>query len=291
MIKILFGQIYNFNFDTFNNKLFYMTRNNIRNFVESKSVQSFIVALIIFNSITIGMETSHAIMHSFGKTLLLIDKIILTIFVIEILLKLYAYRFGFFRSGWNVFDFSIVAIALLPASGVLAILRSLRIFRSLRLIKNLPRLRFIVESLLLSLPSIGWIFILLTLVFYVFSVVGTKLFGNSHPEWFGTLWASMFSLFQIMTLEGWADIARTISEQYPLSNIYFISFILIASYTTLNIFIAIVVNTMSEIQQKITKQQSVEIENIIQDENEELRKDIINLKEQILKMEEKLFRK
>lgn len=268
-----------------------MNREKVKQFVEKNSFQTFIIALIIFNSITIGMETSDYIMNSFGRTLLLIDKIILAIFVIEILLKLYAYRFGFFRSGWNVFDFLIVAIALLPASGTLAVLRSLRIFRSLRLIKNLPRLRFIVESLLLSLPSIGWIFVLLTLVFYVFSVIGTKLFAASFPQWFGTLWASMFSLFQVMTLEGWAEIARSVNEKYPFSNVYFISFILIASYTTLNIFIAIVVNTMSEIQQKISKQESEKLGNIIQDENEELRNDIRNLKEQIIKMEEKLSKR
>ncbi|MBE0570542.1 MAG: ion transporter [Ignavibacteriaceae bacterium] len=268
-----------------------MTREKVKQFVEKSSAQNFIITLIIINSITIGMETSSAIINSFGRTLLLIDKIILAIFVIEILLKLYAYGFGFFKSGWNVFDFAIVGIALLPASGVLAVLRSLRIFRSLRLIKNLPRLRFIVESLLLSLPSIGWIFVLLTLVFYVYSVIGTKLFGSSYPELFGTIWASMFSLFQIMTLEGWADIARTLMERSPFSNIYFISFILIASYTTLNIFIAIVVNTMSEIQQKISAQETGKIEDIIQDEKEELRNDIRNLKEQIIKMEEKLSKK
>lgn len=268
-----------------------MKRESILEFVEKNSAQNFIITLIILNSITIGMETSSAIMNSFGNVLSLIDKIILTIFVIEILLKLYAYGFGFFRSGWNVFDFTIVAIALLPASGALAVLRSLRIFRSLRLIKNLPRLRFIVESLLLSLPSIGWIFALLTLVFYVFSVIGTKLFSSAFPEWFGTLWASMFSLFQIMTLEGWAEIARSVMRKYPMSNIYFISFILIASYTTLNIFIAIVVNTMAEIQQKISAQESEKIGGLIQDENEELRNDIRNLKEQIIKLEEKLSRK
>jgi voltage-gated sodium channel len=268
-----------------------MNREKVKQFIEKNSVQNFIITLIIFNSITIGMETSSVIMNSFGKTLLLIDKIILATFVVEILLKLYAYGLGFFKSGWNVFDFTIVAVALLPASGALAVLRSLRIFRSLRLIKNLPRLRFIVESLLLSLPSIGWIFVLLTLVFYVFSVIGTKLFGPYFPKWFGTIWASMFSLFQIMTLEGWADIARTLMNEYPLSNIYFISFILIASYTTLNIFIAIVVNTMSEIQQKISAQETDKMEDIIQDEKEKLRNDIRNLKEQIIRMEEKLSKK
>ncbi len=268
-----------------------MNREKVKQFVEKKALQNFIIALIIFNSITIGMETSVTIMNSIGSTLLLIDKIILAIFVIEILLKLYAYGPGFFKSGWNVFDFSIVAIALLPASGALAVLRSLRIFRSLRLIKNVPKLRFIVESLFHSLPSLLWIFVLLALVFYVFAVIGTKLFGAAYPEWFGNIGASMFSLFQIMTLEGWAEISREVMKEFPLANIYFIIFILLASYTTLNIFIAIVVNTMSEVQQKTSDIGVEKIENLIQDENEELRNDIKLLKDQIIKMEEKLTKR
>jgi voltage-gated sodium channel len=268
-----------------------MNREKIKQFIESKSVQNFIIGLIVFNSITIGMETSENVMLNFGLTLLLIDKIILAVFVIEILLKLYAYGFSFFKNGWNIFDFSIVAIALLPASGALAVLRSLRIFRSLRLIKNLPKLRFIVEALLHSLPSLGWIFVLLALVFYVFAVIGTKLFGASYPEWFGNLGASMFSLFQIMTLEGWAEISREIMKEYPLANIYFIIFILLASYTTLNIFIAIVVNTMSEVQKNTSSESVSKIEDIIQDEKEELRQDILSLKEQIIRLEAKFSKR
>ena len=268
-----------------------MNREKLKHYLESKSVQNFIIGLIVLNSITIGFETSEKVMSSVGDTLLLIDKIILAIFVLEIALKLYAYGFSFFKSGWNVFDFSIVAIALLPASGMLAVLRSLRIFRSLRLIKNLPKLRFIVESLLHSLPSLGWIFVLLALVFYVFAVIGTKLFGAAYPEWFGNLWASMFSLFQIMTLEGWVEISRAVMKEFPFANIYFIIFILLASYTTLNIFIAIVVNTMSEVQQKTSKEGIEKIEDIIQDEKEELREDIRRLKEQITKMEDKLTKR
>jgi len=136
-----------------------------------------------------------------------------------------------------------------------------------------------------------WIFVLLALVFYVFAVIGTKLFGTAFPEWFGNIGASLFSLFQIMTLEGWAEISRSVMNVYPFSNIYFILFILLASYTTLNIFIAIVVNTMSEVQQKTSKESVKKIEDFIIDENEELRQDIRLLKEQILKMEEKLLRK
>lgn len=234
-----------------------MIAERIKTFVENNRFQNFIIGLIVFNSITIGLETSHQIMSAIGNMLLLIDKIILGIFVFEIGLKLYAYRISFFRSGWNVFDFSIVLLALLPAAGSLAVLRSLRIFRTLRLIKNVPKLRFIVESLFHSLPSLLWIFVLLALVFYVFAVIGTKLFSSEFPEWFGTLGASMFSLFQIMTLEGWAEISRAVMGKYPLANIYFILFILLASYTTLNIFIAIVVNTMSEVQQKISTEKLV----------------------------------
>lgn len=268
-----------------------MSRDKAKQFVEKKSFQNFIISLIILNAITIGMETSSEIMILFGSMLLLIDKIILAIFVIEILLKLYGYGFGFFKSGWNIFDFSIVAIALLPASGPLAILRALRIFRSLRLIKNVPKLRFIVESLFHSLPSLVWIFVLLSLVFYVFSVIGTKLFGADYPQWFGNLGASMFSLFQIMTLEGWAEISRSIMEKYPLANIYFILFILLASYTTLNIFIAIVVNTMAEVQQKVSEDEISKIEEFIQDENEELKQNIRLIKEQVIRLEERLMKK
>lgn len=268
-----------------------MIREKVKIFVDSTRFQSFIIGLIILNSIIIGLETSEIIMSLYGGILLLIDKLILVIFIIEITLKLYAYGFSFFRSGWNIFDFSIVSLALLPTSGSLSILRSLRIFRSLRLIKNVPRLRFIVESLFHSLPSLLWIFVLLALVFYVFAVIGTKLFSSEFPAWFGTLGASMFSLFQIMTLEGWAEMSRSIMEKYPFANIYFISFILLASYTTLNIFIAIVVNTMSEIQHKISTENVDKIETIIQDENEELRNDIKLLKEQINKLEEKIIKR
>jgi voltage-gated sodium channel len=125
----------------------------------------------------------------------------------------------------------------------------------------------------------------------VFAVIGTKLFGAAYPEWFGNIGASMFSLFQIMTLEGWAEISREVMKEYPLANIYFIIFILLASYTTLNIFIAIVVNTMSEVQQKTSNEGIEKIEDIIQDEKEELRKDILSLKEQIIRLEEKFSRK
>lgn len=265
-----------------------MPSNRLANFVERPVVQNSIIGLIVVNSITIGLETSPSVMRAWGPLLLAVDAAILGVFVIEMALKLAAYRWSYFRNGWNVFDFVIVAIALLPASGTLAVLRALRIFRSLRLIKAVPKLRFIVETLLHSLPSLSWIFVLLSLVFYVFAVIGTTMFGPAYPEWFGDLGASMFTLFQIMTLEGWAEIARTVQSASPFATVYFLSFILMASYTTLNIFIAIVVNTMSEMQQRENRQQLDAIETLIADERTDIHNDLKLLKEQIQRMEEKL---
>lgn len=268
------------------------SRIKIGKWVESSKIQNFIIALIIINSITIGLETSDYLMKNFGNVLLFIDKIILVVFVIEISLKIYAFDFRFFKSGWNVFDFIIVAAALLPTSGALSVLRTLRIFRSLRLIKAVPKLRFIVEALLKSVPSIGWIFALLLVVFYVFAVIGTNLFGKEFPHFFGTIGASMYSLFQVMTLESWSmGISRPVMEKFSLAYLYFIPFILVATYTTLNIFIAIVVNTMSEIQEEESKRNVEQIGEILHSENADIINELKKIKNQINSLEEKLSRK
>lgn len=266
-----------------------MSRERIKQWIESRKVQQTITVLIIINAITIGFETSHEVMASVGKYLLLFDKIILAVFVIEILLKLYAWKGKFFTDGWNVFDFIVVAIALIPASGPLSILRALRILRSLRLFKAVPRLRLIIEALLHSLPSIGWIFILLVMLFYVFAVIGTKLFGAVFPEFFGTVGRSMYSLFQVMTLESWSmGIARPVMKEFPFAFLYFIPFILIATYTTLNIFIAIVVNTMSEIQQQGSEKEVREIGKIVASEHDSIREDLIRIKDAVTALEKRL---
>ncbi len=266
-------------------------RENAGNWIESKKIQSIIIVLIIINSITIGLETSDYTMQNFGGLLKTLDQIILAIFVIEIVIKLFAFGGGFFKKPWNVFDFVIVGIALFPSSGVFSILRVLRVLRTLRLLKAIPRLRFIVEALLRAVPSIGWIFVLLAMVFYVFAVMGTKLFGAAFPVWFGTVGKSMYSLFQIMTLESWSmGIARPVMEQFPYAYLFFIPFILIATYTTLNIFIAIVVNTMSEIHQKELEKETIEIEEFVHTEHVDIRSDISRIETQISGLEKKLDR-
>lgn len=222
-------------------------RSRVGQWIESTAIQNLIIAVIIFNAVTLGLETSSWMQRHAGGLLTWVEQVVLTIFVVEILIKLYAFRWQFFRGGWNVFDFVIVAIALIPASGPLAILRAFRILRILRLVTKIDRLRHLVESLLRALPSIGWIVVLMLMVFYIFAVMGTKLFGDTFPEYFGHLGASLYSLFQIMTLESWSQsIARPVMAAEPYAWLYFLSFILITVFTVLNLFIGIIVNTMQE---------------------------------------------
>jgi voltage-gated sodium channel len=216
--------------------------------VEGPAVTRFIIALIIINSVVLGLETSPSIMSAVGTALIAANKAILAVFVVEILLKLIAFGPRFFRSGWNLFDFFIVAIALVPAAGPFEILRALRILRVLRLLSQIPKLRAIIESLLRALPGIGWTALLLVLVFYIFAVMGTMLFAEAFPEYWGNLALSLFSLFQIMTLESWSTgVARPMMEVYPLIWVYFVPFILISSFMVLNLFIAIIVTATQSI--------------------------------------------
>ncbi len=219
------------------------------NIIFDNRVQRFIVALIILNTITLGLETSESVVNFCGGFLHAFDIFALSVYTIEITLKLIALRTKFFRDGWNVFDFLIVAIAYVPAVGPLSVLRSLRILRAMRIISAIPRLRVIVRSLITSLPSIGWISVLLMIVFYIFAVMSTRLFGATFPEWFGTLGESYYTLFQILTLESWSmGIVRPIMEQFPYAWIFFVPFILLTSFVVLNVFIAVIVGAMGDIR-------------------------------------------
>ncbi len=216
--------------------------------VEGPSFTRFIIALIVINAVILGLETSPAIMDVAGTALIVANKTILAVFVVEIALKLIAFGPRFFRSGWNLFDFFIVSIALVPAAGPFEILRALRILRVLRLLSQIPKLRAIIEALLRAMPGIGWTALLLVLVFYIFAVMGTMLFREEFPQYWGNLGLSLFSLFQIMTLESWSTgVARPMMEVYPLIWVYFVPFILISSFMVLNLFIAIIVTATQSI--------------------------------------------
>jgi voltage-gated sodium channel len=250
--------------------------------VESKRVQSFIIVLIVINAVILGMETSATIMAHIGPQLLALDKLILGVFVVEIGLKLIAQGASFFRRGWNIFDFLVVGIALVPASGPLSILRALRVLRVLRLLSMLPRLRFVVEALLHSLPGIGSIALLMVVIYYVAAVMATGLFGASHPEWFGSVGHSMYTLFQIMTLESWSmGIVRPLMEDYPYAWMFFIPFILIATFTVLNLFIAIIVDAMRTMHEQIVKREEAEIAEVLHSEGSHIEQELRAVREEL----------
>lgn len=210
--------------------------------------QRTIIGLIVLNAITLGgLETSPRMVDLAGPVLHVLDRAVLVVFVIELLLKLVVYRTRFHRDPWNLFDAAVVGIALMPATGALSVLRALRILRVLRLISAVPSMRRVVGALVISIPpGIGSILGLLSLVYYVFAVMATKLFGADFPpEWFGNIGASAYSLFQIMTLESWSmGIVRPVMEVYPYAWLFFLPFLLLTTFTVLNLFIGIVVDAI-----------------------------------------------
>lgn len=218
----------------------------LRRIVESSRFKNFITAVIAFNAVLLGFETSPTVMAKAGTILNALDQIAVAIFVVELVMKLAVYRLSFFKRAWNIFDFTIVAITLLPAGQGISVLRALRILRAFRLISSVPSMRKVVEALMRAIPGMVSVLTLLSLVFYVSAVMATKLFGQGFPDWFGTIGASLYSLFQIMTLESWSmGIVRPVMESYPLAWLFFVPFILVTTFAVLNLFIAIVVDAMS----------------------------------------------
>lgn len=220
-------------------------RAKVTTLVEKQWFGRFILTLILINAVLLGMETSASLMAQYGPILLGLDKLLLGVFVVEILLRIFAYRGAFFKDPWSLFDLAVVAIALIPASGPLSVLRSLRVLRVLRVLSMVPSMKRVVSALLGSLPGLASIAMVLVLIYYVFAVIATKIFGSAFPEWFGNIGASFYTLFQVMTLESWSmGISRPVMEVYPYAWVFFVPFILVATFTMLNLFIAIIVNTM-----------------------------------------------
>lgn len=218
---------------------------HLRKIVDHPMFDRSIIILIILNAITLGMETSPTIMGAIGPFLHILDSAILAIFVIELAMRFIAYPKKTVRDPWRIFDFIVVAIALLPATGALSALRAFRILRVLRLISNVPAMRRVVQGLLNALPGMGSIVMLLSLIFYIFAVICTKLFGGAFPEWFGSLGASAYTLFQIMTLESWSmGIVRPVMETFPWAWALFLPFIISTAFAVLNLFIGVIVDAM-----------------------------------------------
>jgi voltage-gated sodium channel len=257
-------------------------RQRVLGFVEDKRFTRTITALIVINAILLGLETVPSVMAEWGFLIRGADRVILAVFVIEILLRITAHGRAFWRDPWSLFDIAVVGVALFPASGSLSVLRALRILRVLRLVSVVPRLRRVVETLMRSLPGMGSIALLLVMLFYVFAVMATKLFGASFPDWFGSIGESMYSLFQIMTLESWSmGIVRPVMAVHPFAWAFFVPFILIVSFAVLNLFIAVVVDSMQQVHKEEADELMRDAEEIAQREAEALQAQLRGLKEDI----------
>lgn len=224
-------------------------RGQIERFMARQFTQRLLIILIVINAIILGIETNKDIMAVIGHELILIDHAILWIFIAEIVVLIAARGWHFFKDPWCIFDFLVVAIALVPATGSMSVLRALRVLRILRLINKIESMRRVVSALLGSLPGLGSVFGLVLIVFYVSGVIATNMYASEFPERFGTLGMSFYTLFQVMTLEGWSEeIARPIMAIYPSAWIFFLIFIFISTFIVVNLFVAVIVDSINSIK-------------------------------------------
>ncbi len=264
-------------------------RSRLEHFIERPAVQRSILVLIVINAIILGMQTSTSLVASWGELLRLLDALILGVFVAEIAARIYVYRAAFFRDPWSLFDFAVVAIALVPASGPLSILRALRVLRVMRMVTMVPSMRRVVGALLSAIPGLGSIAMVLSLVFYVSAVIATGLFAADFPDWFGSLGRSVYTLFQVMTLESWSmGIVRPLMEVFPYAWVFFVPFILIATFTMLNLFIAIIVNAMQTVTEAEHEATKVNIDEARQHIEADLHEEVRALRGEIAELKELL---
>jgi voltage-gated sodium channel len=264
-------------------------RGQLRDFIEKPITQRVILALILVNAAILGLETSPSLMASHGPLLIALDQAILALFVVEIAARLVVHRLAFFRDPWSVFDFLVVGIALVPATGQLAVLRALRVLRVLRILTIVPSMRRVVGALLSAIPGLSSIALVLLLVYYVFAVIATNLFAAAYPEWFGDLGRSLYTLFQIMTLESWSmGIARPVMETFPYAWAFFVPFILIATFTMLNLFVAIIVSAMQTYEQSDPKATVAVVEQVRDHIEADLHTEVRALREEIAELQQLL---
>lgn len=223
-------------------------RARVARLVASVPFQRGVIALILLNAVTLGLETLDAVMADWRGPLQAVDRALLVLFTTEIALRIFAFRGRYFTDPWGLFDLLVVGIAWVPESGTLAVLRALRVLRVLRLIGVVPSLRHVVEAMLAALPGMGSIVLLMLLIFYVFSVMAVKLFGDVMPEQFGDLGAAAFTLFQLMAMDDFGNVVRAAMEHLPLAWLFFIPFSVIATFVVLNLFIGVIVESIQTLR-------------------------------------------
>ena len=257
-----------------------------RKLVEARGFEYGIIGVIIANSILLGLETSSTLEREFGHWMLLGNQVALGIFIAEAVLKITAAapRVGnYFRDGWNLFDFLIIVFALVPATGQFAMIARLaRLLRVLRLISAVKELRLIVSALVRSIPSVGHVMMLMSIIVYIYAIVGYHLFNQHDPDNWRTLGIALLTLFNIITLEGWTEVMRTAMDLNPFAWVYFVSFVIVGTFVVINLFIAIIINNLDEAKLERLK----ELEQPVS--REELLREIQSTREALLRLEERL---
>ena len=223
-----------------------------RRIAESPRFQQFILVVILVGAIVIGVETSATLTARFGAVIAAFEMLIQAVFVTEIAIRVFAHwprPLAFFRDGWNVFDFVVVTASLLPQAGPFAMVARLaRLLRVTRLVSVFPELRLIIGTMVRSIPSMGHVIVLLTLLLYVYAVLGFHFFRQADPEHWGSLAAALLTLFQVLTLEGWVEIQSEVLEVQPWAWLYFSSFVFVAVFVVVNLFIAVVINNLESVK-------------------------------------------
>ena len=272
---------------------------NLKKFVEGKFFQGFVLVVIIINSIVLGLQTSSSVNNSIGDVLSVIDTICLGIFIVEMLLKMIVYRFfGYFKNPWNIFDFCIILMSILSGLSVLSSLRVLRVFRVFRSLKglrgfkmasSLRPLQVIISAIGKSLPGISWAMLLMVIVYYIFSIIGVTIFGETFNDWFGNIPKAMYTLFQVMTLESWSmGISRPVMEVFPSAWAYFVPFVLVSSFIMMNVIVGIVVNAISEVAEGKAKAEEEKKNSKEKDREDLIKEEIALVKEHLANLENML---
>lgn len=225
-----------------------------RQMASSERFHDVIIVVIVLNAVLLGLETLQQVMQSAGSAVYVLNWVVQAIFVFEIAVRITSHwprPTAFFRDGWNVFDFTVVVVAFLPVDGEFATIgRLLRLLRVTRLVSEFPQLRLIINTMLLSIPSMGHVVLLLSLLLYVYGIAGFYLFGEIDPQHWGSLGAALLSLFQVVTLEGWPELQRSLLPKQPWAWVYFASFIVVAVFVVINLFIAVVINNLEKAKEQ-----------------------------------------
>ncbi len=254
----------------------------IKDLVQMPWFANTILVIILLNALILGALTAVEPGSSLHAGLMMADRICLWVFIVELVLRLFAWRGRFFKDPWSVFDLTVIAIALVPATGPLAVLRAFRVLRVLRVLTIVPSMRRVVSALLGALPGLGAIVMLLGLIYYVFAVIATDLFGQRFPDWFGSLGESFYTLFQVMTLESWSmGISRPVMEAFPYAWLFFVPFILIATFTILNLFIAIIVNAMQTFTEQDHAQEKADQQAVLDEREQSLQQRLQTMEKEL----------